>query len=294
MAITLEAIRAAGGIVHSDGNIFFRDISMLQGLAGAAPAAVAPQGDHDALRCAVGNCTFNGEVARHSMTCPNRPAAVEGPAHWESDDASRPRSRADLARVLDEWNDTTGCIPRMSSWRVEVLSIIEDAFDLGVFLGEKARLAPALEAPAAPAWLDGWKLVPEVATREMCAAMLSFLKDGFSLTENGSRPMSALYADLLAAAPQAPAASSAIATQVIENLLQMARIVNTAVEDWGETKEDDTLHVIFHKEKADKLEEILDFLDSLPDAPSEEGVILSGPSRAARVLRAQAAAKGDA
>lgn len=42
MAVTLEAIRAAGGIVHSDGNIFFRDISMLQGLAGAAPAAVAP------------------------------------------------------------------------------------------------------------------------------------------------------------------------------------------------------------------------------------------------------------
>jgi hypothetical protein len=42
MAITLEAIRAAGGIVHSDGNIFFRDISMLQDLAGAAPAAVAP------------------------------------------------------------------------------------------------------------------------------------------------------------------------------------------------------------------------------------------------------------
>ncbi|WP_371435910.1 hypothetical protein [Polaromonas sp.] len=69
-----------------------------------------------------------------------------------------------------------------------------------------APAAPALEAPAAPARLDGWKLVPEVATREMCAAMLSFLKDGFSLTENGSRPMSALYADLLAAAPQAPAA----------------------------------------------------------------------------------------
>ncbi|KAA9155714.1 hypothetical protein F3K36_31210, partial [Delftia sp. BR1] len=44
MTITLEAIRAAGGIVRSDGNIFFRDISMLQGLAGAAPAAVAPQG----------------------------------------------------------------------------------------------------------------------------------------------------------------------------------------------------------------------------------------------------------
>lgn len=45
MTITLEAIRAAGGIVHSDGNIFFRDISMLQGLAGEAPAAVTPQGE---------------------------------------------------------------------------------------------------------------------------------------------------------------------------------------------------------------------------------------------------------
>ena len=41
MTITLETIRAAGGIVHSDGNIFFRDISMLEVLAGAAPAAVA-------------------------------------------------------------------------------------------------------------------------------------------------------------------------------------------------------------------------------------------------------------
>ncbi|WP_322735627.1 hypothetical protein [Delftia tsuruhatensis] len=46
MTITLEAIRAAGGIVHSDGNIVFRDISMMQGLAGAAPAAVAPQGEY--------------------------------------------------------------------------------------------------------------------------------------------------------------------------------------------------------------------------------------------------------
>jgi hypothetical protein len=44
MTITLEAIRAAGGIVHSDGNIFVRDMSMLQGHAGAAPAAVAIPG----------------------------------------------------------------------------------------------------------------------------------------------------------------------------------------------------------------------------------------------------------
>ncbi|WEM00999.1 MULTISPECIES: hypothetical protein [Delftia] len=88
----------------------------------------------------------------------------------------------------------------------------------------------------------------------------------------------------------APAAPSAIATQVIENLLQLARIVNTAVEDWGETKEDDSLEVIFQKEEADKMESILEFFDSLPDAPEGEGVILSGPSRAARVLRAMAPA----
>ncbi|WP_333906127.1 hypothetical protein [Delftia acidovorans] len=42
MDITHDSIRAAGGIVHSDGNIFFRDISMLQVIVGAVPAAVTP------------------------------------------------------------------------------------------------------------------------------------------------------------------------------------------------------------------------------------------------------------
>lgn len=32
MEITHDSIRAAGGIVHSDGNIFFRDIAQLQAL----------------------------------------------------------------------------------------------------------------------------------------------------------------------------------------------------------------------------------------------------------------------
>ena len=49
------------------------------------------------------------------------------------------------------------------------------------------------------------------------------------------------------------------------------------------------MEVIFHKEEADKMEAILEFFDSLPDAPEGEGVILSGPSRAARVLRAMEA-----
>ncbi|MXN29192.1 hypothetical protein [Delftia sp. CH05] len=147
-------------------------------------------------------------------------------------------------------------------------------FDLG------RQAAPALEAPAAP----GNDLALIVAALEHSQPQMAHYAEP---RERHAQALAA--ARRLAAAPQAPAAPSAIATQVIENLLQLARIVNVAVEDWGETKEDDSLHVIFHKEQADKLEEILEFFDSLPDAPESEGVILSGPSRAARVLRAQAA-----
>lgn len=44
--ITVEQIRAVGGIVHSDGNIFFKDISMLHALE--APAAPTLVGDEQA------------------------------------------------------------------------------------------------------------------------------------------------------------------------------------------------------------------------------------------------------
>lgn len=87
MAITLEAIRAAGGIVHSDGNIFFRDISMLQGLAGAAPALEAP---------AAPACPYTGFAARYwtlgyqGHDCP----PTTGPVSREAYDAG---ARAALA-----------------------------------------------------------------------------------------------------------------------------------------------------------------------------------------------------
>jgi len=145
--------------------------------------------------------------------------------------------------------------------------------------------APALEAPSAPA------TSAQVQALHRARRALHAIGKTYDDSELRTR---ALEADddisrMLAAAPQAPAAPSAVATQVIENLLQLARIVNTAVEDWGESFEDGSSEVTFHKEEADKLEEILEFFDSLPDAPPEEGVILSGPSRAARVLRAMAA-----
>ncbi|MDH2234565.1 hypothetical protein N5K37_32130 [Delftia tsuruhatensis] len=159
----------------------------------------------------------------------------------------------------------------------------------------KGHLDALAAAPQAPAPAPGMAVT--ALAGEIIAALEADEKDGgYDLTSGLFGPkFSALVRRWAASewasvtAPQAPAAPSAVATQVVESLLQLARIVNTAVEDWGETKEDDSLEVIFHKEEADKLEEILEFFDSLPDAPESEGVILSGPSRAARMLRAQAA-----
>ena len=37
-----------------------------------ADSVTAPAADHDALRCAVGNCMFNGEVKKHAASCANK------------------------------------------------------------------------------------------------------------------------------------------------------------------------------------------------------------------------------
>ncbi|MFG0602439.1 hypothetical protein ACF8PL_18840 [Delftia sp. WSY_4] len=280
MAITLEAIRAAGGIVHSDGNIFFRNISMLQGLAGAAPAAVAPEHPPMPETWAV-------------------VASIEG---------------QDVVCISSSALSGKGELTES-----EEQAVIGMAQHLLAFVGyglppcdfdpdDEPAPAPALEAPAAPPGFDAWweragdgrsKLMakqawhaalaaaPQAPAQEAPAAPVCE-RCGLSPAEHNPTHWCDNQS-FAAAAPQAPAAPSAIATQVIENMLQLARIVNTAVEDWGESFEDGSSEVTFHKEEADKLEEILEFFDSLPDAPPEEGVILSGPSRAARVLRAMAA-----
>ena len=49
---------------------------VIERLEKAAPTTQAPQ-PQDALRCAVGNCKFNGEVAEHAPGCPNAPQPVE-------------------------------------------------------------------------------------------------------------------------------------------------------------------------------------------------------------------------
>jgi hypothetical protein len=46
-------------------------------------------------------------------------------------DESKPRNKADIRRVLTEWNDVTGALPDGGSWFYEVEGMMEDAFDCG-------------------------------------------------------------------------------------------------------------------------------------------------------------------
>ncbi|WEE79397.1 hypothetical protein LZ683_08585 [Comamonas testosteroni] len=75
---------------------------------------------------------------------------------------------------------------------------------------------------------------------------------------------------------------------IVEKLLALARILNTAVEDWGESSEDNSMDVKFHSDVVTEMDAILDYFDSLPDGP-DENVIESGPAKAARILRAMLA-----
>lgn len=144
-------------------------------------------------------------------------------------------------------------------------------------------------------WVEGWAYAQQRAAPAPAAVAVP---GGWRIDTSAGREIlvykdcSVIEADqahhimrLLAATPPAQAQLSPVAAQVIENLLQLARIVNRAVEDWGESFADGSCEVKFHKEEADKMESILEFFDSLPDAPTEEGVVESGPLRAARVLR---------
>ena len=166
MTITLETIRAAGGIVHSDGNIFFRDISMLEVLAGAAPAAVAGP----AIKVPEDWMEHLG-------------FELDAPADgvWMVIDDTGARREANLTeRIL--WKEL-----------IAIRAAIQDA--------ALAPAAPALEAPAAPA---GWKLVPEKPTDAMLgAAQKAWLAD--PLRRSSTVYAAALAAAPALEAPAAPA-----------------------------------------------------------------------------------------
>ena len=227
-------------------------LAQIEEPAGAAPAAVASPADAD-LRKAL-QFYANGEHFILSERDTSWDTVSGEPQNYWCDEAG-------TATVED------GTIAKMALAGHPIDFEDDDA-------------APALEAPAAPAG----DLALIIAALEHGQPQMAHYAEP---CERHAKALAA--ARRMAAAPQAPAAPSAIATQVIENLLQLARIVNTAVEDWGESFEDGSSEVTFHKEEADKLEGILEFFDSLPDAPPEEDVIESGPLRAARVLRSLAA-----
>lgn len=81
----------------------------------------------------------------------------------------------------------------------------------------------------------------------------------------------------------APEANTQEQQKVLAALVDLARIVDRAVEDWGESFADGSSEVKFHKEEAEKLHEILDYFDILSDG-DDDNVIESGPMKAARIL----------
>ncbi|WP_416819936.1 hypothetical protein [Delftia tsuruhatensis] len=223
MTITLEAIRAAGGIVHSDGNIFFRDISMMQGLAGAAPAAVAGPAKELAELELLNKLIKLGGEASYALAQSN---SDDGRAGAEADDRWRklrsemgelirahkaPALEAPaaptlsigpkLARILGyrehyrtwgrQLSDATELVEsHPSHWR-----IVGEAMDELAAALAAAPQATAQEAPAAPA-------VPLKATPEMRAAFRRAYREGGFWDDRLDYALD----QMLAAAPQAPAA----------------------------------------------------------------------------------------
>ena len=97
--------------------------------------------------------------------------------------------------------------------------------------------------------------------------------------------------DLIALAA-APAAAAPVvlpepAGEVVAKLLELARIVDRAVDDWGESHADGSSTVIFQKDEADARDAILDYFDSLPENP-DPLILDSRPIKAMRALLATA------
>ena len=195
MTITLEAIRAAGGIVHSDGNIFFRDISMLQGLAGAAPAAVAPlPAVFEQIAQSWDGCMYDapGETldigadirAAAKRLLAEHPAAV-APQGDEDDSLLLCASDLQHSAIYDSHSEMQDCARSVAD-RIKALAA-------------RALAAPALEAPAAP-------VVPLKATPEMRAAFrLAYRRGAYRERGLWGNRMDYALDQMLAAAPQAPA-----------------------------------------------------------------------------------------
>lgn len=144
MAITLEAIRAAGGIVHSDGNIFFRDISMLQGLAGAAPAAVTPHGDYPQLPKHV--TAYYDDVDHMEVRC-----FSESQMHAYFDLGRQPAAAPTLEAPAAPDSDLALIVAALEHGQPQMAHYAEPRERHALALAAARRMAAATQAPAAPA-----------------------------------------------------------------------------------------------------------------------------------------------
>lgn len=157
---------------------------------------------------------------------------------------------------------------------------------------DEVRAFEAAAAPAAVAVPDE-RAAFETWVASVDTHPLDRLGDGYNWNSIQAKWQVWQARAALAAAPAAPVVLPEPAVQVpaaqagpiIEKLLELARIVDRAVEDWGESHEDGSSTVIFNKDEADALDAILEYFDNLLDGP-DNGVIESGPTKAARILRA--------
>lgn len=254
MAITLEAIHAAGGIVHRDGNIFFRDISMLQGLAGAAPAAGAPQGEYpqlpEGVMCieqvggeVIGRPTDYGfKHGRGIVHGAQLFTSEQMRAYVDADRAARAEQPAAVAGpaldvTLDE--DQAGLLRDMLGDPAEYeealtvrLIVCDGHSGHGLYVAQAeyqdegavlltalpAQAAPALEAPAAVAVPAGFALVPIEPTQEMLNAGRWSGADSVSIQEEWARKE--MWSRMLATITPPPAAYTDDLVALVENLAQ--------------------------------------------------------------------------
>jgi len=121
-----------------------------------------------------------------------------------------------------------------------------------------------------------------VAGEDRATAMREAVKRAAAVIEAGGE------AQRLEQPPQAGAESYPPDGAIVGKLIELARIVDRAVNDWGESHADGSSVVIFHKNEAEARDAILDYLDCLPDNP-DPNILESGPIKASRILTATSA-----
>lgn len=146
----------------------------------------------------------------------------------------------------------------------------------------RARLA-ALSAPSSEQAQQGAAIDRDEQTTQWVADGGFFHR--FGGEDHACMPLSAWRASRPAAAAAPAVEMTDQQAQVLEKLIDLARLVDRAVDDWGETVADGSSNVIFHKDVAEERDAILEFFDGLPENP-DPMILDSGPMKAKRVLAA--------